>query len=566
MDWNISGVRLENAIGIFHFDFQDYLNQNCNRIVGSNCKCMFLTLGKTTGEWHSAIQEQTHQGYSQALKLAAEVYRERTGQELSPRQVELLFGHLARLLVWRIERSKAQFRIVPMDLNAQVVAPRIQIPKYVPETSLEAFVSASSRDVGNLIDASMAQIALSQSVMLEVSKLEDTSAPSPKKLLEDAYVIASRKLSIFGRNSNILIQSSYLGRGREALLSLLLGQLPALNEYFHPQSYESHSKETNWSSTSTQAELLKLLLENLMPISLIEGAEATRHAWSVRGYPKVPKVVFTSNAFETDDVFKLYSSDNISRSAYVVGQHGNNYGVAQFSELNPEINTSDLFLSWGWNGAPNVKAIGVLKPKLRPLVQPPKSVLLILRDPLEMFTAGDSYYLHRLYLESVAMLWSALQKEGLDVQIKAHGAGRELTIQLLREMQDSITLDTFVSPAQSLGSQKLNKYLAVFCYDSTGIIEHAISGRQFVYFAADGLDHISTDKLRNYKALEVAGYLFLDPQKCAEVVRKVIHGGVSRPQEGEFDNFLHGIALKPKWLLVRLRGLLWGLLQRARER
>ncbi|MEY4991063.1 MAG: hypothetical protein RIS08_1289, partial [Actinomycetota bacterium] len=54
------------------------------------------------------------------------------------------------------------------------------------------------------------------------------------------------------------------------------------------------------------------------------------------------------------------------------------------------------------------------------------------------------------------------------------------------------------------------------------------------------------------------GYLFLDPLKCAEVVRKVIHGEVSLPQEGEFDNFLRGIALKPKWLLLRLRGLLWG--------
>ncbi|MEY4990798.1 MAG: hypothetical protein RIS08_1024, partial [Actinomycetota bacterium] len=497
MDWNISGVRLENASGIFHFDFQDYLSQNCDRIVGSHCKCVFLTLGKTTGEWHSAIQEQTHQGYSQALKLAAEVYRERTSHELSARQAELLFGHLARLLVWRIERSKAQLRLMPMDSRARILAPRIQLPKYVPETSLDAFVAASSRDVGNLIDASMAQIALSQSLALEVSRLEAKNSPRQKTFLEDTYAIASRKLAKFGRNSNFLIQSSYLGRGREAALSLLLGQLPALNEYFHPQTYEPYSKETYWGSAATQEGLLQLLLANLMPISLIEGAQATRRAWFVRGYPLAPKVMFTSNAFETDDAFKLYASHNISRSAYVVGQHGNNYGVAQFSELNPEISTSDLFLSWGWNGASNVKAVGVLKPKLRRLGRPPNSVLLILRDPLEMFTAGDSYYLHRLYLESVAMLWSALQKEGLDVKIKAHGAGRELTIQLLREMQDSITLDTFVSPAQSLGSQKLNKYLAVFCYDSTGIIEHAISGRQFVYFAADGLDHISPDKLRN---------------------------------------------------------------------
>lgn len=293
-----------------------------------------------------------------------------------------------------------------------------------------------------------------------------------------------------------------------------------------------------------------------MPISLIEGAEATRRAWSARGYPKAPRVIFTSNAFETDDVFKLYTSENVSQSAYVVGQHGNNYGVAKFSELNPEINTSDLFLSWGWNGDANVKAVGVLKPKLRPLVSPPKSVLLILRDPLEMFTAGDPNYLHRLYLESVANLWSALYNEGHDVKIKAHGVGWDLTFELLCQMHESITPEVFISPTQSLGSQKLEKYLAVFCYDSTGILEHAISGRQYVYFAADGLDHIATDKLGNYQALQAAGHLFLDPLKCAEAIGKVIHGKVTRPQKDAFDFFLRGIALKPKWLLFRLSGLL----------
>ena len=65
-----------------------------------------------------------------------------------------------------------------------------------------------------------------------------------------------------------------------------------------------------------------------------------------------PKFIFTSNSFDTDEIFKQWVARNVEKSVpYFVGQHGNNYGQNIFEgrSIWPERSTCDSFITWGWD-------------------------------------------------------------------------------------------------------------------------------------------------------------------------------------------------------------------------
>ena len=65
-------------------------------------------------------------------------------------------------------------------------------------------------------------------------------------------------------------------------------------------------------------------------------------------WPIKPNTIFTSNLYETDELFKMYVAINSKKkhkSKYIIG-HGNSYNIAIQTKYNPEIEFSDKFLSW----------------------------------------------------------------------------------------------------------------------------------------------------------------------------------------------------------------------------
>ena len=57
-----------------------------------------------------------------------------------------------------------------------------------------------------------------------------------------------------------------------------------------------------------------------------EGFLELKKIASQQPWPKSPKFIFTSNNFNTDEIFKIWTATKIqSGSKYYVGQHGNNY-------------------------------------------------------------------------------------------------------------------------------------------------------------------------------------------------------------------------------------------------
>ena len=83
----------------------------------------------------------------------------------------------------------------------------------------------------------------------------------------------------------------------------------------------------------------------------MEGFPEVEKKIQKTGLPKKPELIFTSNCFDTDEIFKIWVANCVSNgSRYFVGQHGANYGTSRYMNPSVEEQTSDKFLTWGWQG------------------------------------------------------------------------------------------------------------------------------------------------------------------------------------------------------------------------
>ena len=90
------------------------------------------------------------------------------------------------------------------------------------------------------------------------------------------------------------------------------------------------------------------LLIQTMPLSYLEGLKEIELNAEKRGFPKEPKVIFTSNNFFADEEFKLWVIKQRAVNAkYIIGQHGSNYGTERFKTPKLEEELPDKFISWG---------------------------------------------------------------------------------------------------------------------------------------------------------------------------------------------------------------------------
>ena len=75
-------------------------------------------------------------------------------------------------------------------------------------------------------------------------------------------------------------------------------------------------------------------------------------------------MIFTSNSFDTSEVFKLWTAEKVETGCpYIIGQHGNNYGAARYCPSETEcVETADAFLTWGMLGTISEGASQALYP------------------------------------------------------------------------------------------------------------------------------------------------------------------------------------------------------------
>ena len=167
-------------------------------------------------------------------------------------------------------------------------------------------------------------------------------------------------------------------------LALKLGQLPV---FFKSQSnivipnFENHLARSECSLSQDLTGFLHYFLLKSMPRSYLEGFNWLRERVNNMNFPQKPSFIFTSNSFQSDELFKSWAAVQFEAGAdYYIHQHGGNYGLAAFNQSERiEINSSDRFLSWGWSDRSNNLASHLKSKDIQP---DENGQILILLKPL----------------------------------------------------------------------------------------------------------------------------------------------------------------------------------------
>lgn len=189
-----------------------------------------------------------------------------------------------------------------------------------------------------------------------------------KRALLDCY---TRLASVLTRDQDAFFLATYLPVKDELQMHRRLGQVPMLWRSIPTAQAAVNWDKRKWcvsgEAGSPFEACARALIPQQIPICYLEGYDQLQRQTADLPWPKEPKLIWTSNSYSADDVFKAWAAEKVERgSSLVIGQHGGHDGMGRWSFAESHVTAvSDCYLSWGWTepGQPNVKPVGQLKSK-----------------------------------------------------------------------------------------------------------------------------------------------------------------------------------------------------------
>ena len=361
-----------------------------------------------------------------------------------------------------------------------------------------------------------------------------TTSSLNRKILKWVYQQMGKLGRYFARADNAFIFNSYLPKKEEIKLQLALGQCPQLwvspkleiSEKPNRDLRESLAHQVLSKPANKLEDVLSKMLFELLPICYLEGFCSLNKLVEQQAWPTMPKFIFTSNNFDTDEIFKLWVAQATEKGhKYFVGQHGN-YGVSR-NHIDPSIEeiTADKFLTWGWtDGLPQHVPAFVFKTAGRKAehYNPQGGLLLIELCLNHRITTWDGSAEFANYFEDQQRFISTLESMPRKcVTIRLHSAYRyfkwneetrwQVFDPLLKVDTGSVAIKSLIAKSR----------LVVHSYDSTGILETLSQNIPTLAFWQNGLDHLRESAKPYYKLLVDAGIVHLTSLSASQKVNEV---------------------------------------------
>lgn len=245
-----------------------------------------------------------------------------------------------------------------------------------------------------------------EKVKFDAPRIANSVSPT-RRLKRSLASVASYISGAFCRDDEYFFISSYLGIKQDLWLQAKLGQIPKLWRPVAAPVSAFDREARRWLISSNEnhdefATLVRELIPGHIPTTYLEGYQTLVALTESLSWPKSPCVIFTSNSFSTDDVFKAWSAAKVqSGTPMIVGQHGGNYGMARWTYIEEhEIAISDRYLTWGWDEGNETKLepVGALKNFGNKIVPDNDGVVLM----VEMVLPRNS---NHMYSTPVASQW-----------------------------------------------------------------------------------------------------------------------------------------------------------------
>lgn len=376
-----------------------------------------------------------------------------------------------------------------------------------------------------------------QKLFLTESKCvaSDSSLKILRVLKSKCIEITSRILGRMSRETDAFIISSYLPRIFEFKLHINLGQfpqiwkLPKLKPIAKPnfKNRKYLAKQLGKESADHMEKLISALLFEVMPICFLEDYNEIKKLSNNLPWPSKPKFIFTSNCFDTNELFKFWTASKVELGVkYFIGQHGNVYGVAR-NLLNPsnEEIVSDKFLTWGWSdGLPQHTPAFIFKTvgKKAKDFNPSGSLLLIEMTVDHRIYTGDSTFEYLDYFNDQINFVNNLGKGPLEnLLIRLYSPLKSLNgcdEDKWNEFDPTLKID---NGARSIRKLICDSRLVVHSYDSTGILETLSLNQPTLAFWQNDLEHLRESAIPYYQLLVDVGIFHLSAESASNKVNEV---------------------------------------------
>jgi putative transferase (TIGR04331 family) len=479
-----------------------------------------------------------------------ELLNEHHKTEYSERFWQILLGHWFRktlgLLINRINTISECLE------NYYISGCTFYVNKNSPLASLDAYSSITNcnDDIWNNflyyriinffeVDFPLETLEYKSSISnknINISQYKDTFKRKTFKRVLKIYSQISSKLK---KKNDAFIIGSYLNLDIEIKLQLALKQWPQVWTYHRDElnlisfyiDYDKFIREKLKNkfinrSTCKLEKIITSLIFELLPMCYLEGFRDLEKNANQQPWPSDPKFIFTSNNYETDEIFKFWCAKKVEKKVkYFVGQHGNRYGISRnFSEQIEEI-TSDKFITWGYKGKLPQHIPGfVLKTagdkKERPSFN---GRLLLIQQHLphrhETWDTDAEFVQYFNDQKEFVEMLSTNPKKNLTIRLHhTHNHFRWNEKKRWLDIDASINIDNgSVSIKKLISKSKL----IVHSYNSTGTLETLSQNIPTLIFWQDGLDIIEKNAISNFELLINAGILHLSAKSAASKVNEI---------------------------------------------
>ena len=359
-------------------------------------------------------------------------------------------------------------------------------------------------------------------------------------LKERLHRIVARFYPALTRPDEYFFISSYLGIKQEFLLQIKLGQIPKLWRSPALRKFKYSAGTRRWSLnfpviqmaeewTNFRA-LVSSLVPKHVPTAYIEGYSAIEKMANGLAWPQSPKLIFTANCWNSDDLFKIWAAEKAEQGVpLVLGQHGGNYGIA-LQNFNEElqISISDRFLTWGWEDSAQkkIKSLGILKGfEGRKFQQDKKGKALL----VEFIMPRYSYHMFSIpvaagqwveYFEDQCRFVNALPEElrrELLVRLSMVDFGYSQSSRWCSRFPD-IELDAGTRPMLELLKQAR---LYISTYNATTYLESLSMNFPTLIFWNPGYWELREEVLPYFQLLKEAGIFHETPESAARKMAEV---------------------------------------------
>lgn len=357
---------------------------------------------------------------------------------------------------------------------------------------------------------------------------------------------------LFKNDKSPLFISTYLPIGTLLATQIRMGEFPTLEraeEVSFPYVYNQIMREkiasvVSVSNCSSEFEsYVRKVISSFIPVSYIENFkeyfwEANRRSW-----PKKPNFIFTSNNFDTNDLFKIYTASKVDLgSSYVVGQHGNNYGTNRFSTPTIEEETSSKFLTWGWTGdRKNYRPTFCLKEPSRTWesFKHANGVILLnaLHFPWRHNTWDDVHEFNEYWEDQYSFVKNLEINVRRRLVVRLHPAQKDHEDDHLAKWRSIDSDISIEKEGQSFFKSLKKASLVVHTYDSTGLLETVAGNFPSIAFWQNNLSHVFPHMLGEYEGLVENSIVHLSPESAARHLNKYVENVSNWWETDELQTF-----------------------------